>query len=54
MRIYVGGLPYSTTSEQLADLFGQDVAQSAATRVELEVHEDASWDPFAKIYGLAE
>jgi transcriptional regulator GlxA family with amidase domain len=38
----------------LADLFGQDVARSVATRVELEVHEDASWDPFAKIYGLAE
>ncbi len=38
----------------LADLFGQEVAQSVATRVELEVHDDASWDPFAKIYGLAE
>jgi hypothetical protein len=25
-----------------------------ATRVELEVHDDASWDPFAKICGLAE
>lgn len=37
----------------LADLFGKDAAQSAATRSELEVHEDASWDPFAKIYGLA-
>ena len=38
----------------LADLFGKDVAHGAATRVELEVHEDASWDPFARIYGLAE
>jgi transcriptional regulator GlxA family with amidase domain len=38
----------------LADLFGQDVAHSATTRAELEVHEDASWDPFAKIYGLTE
>jgi transcriptional regulator GlxA family with amidase domain len=37
----------------LADLFGKDVAQNVATRVELEVHEDASWDPFAKIHGLA-
>ncbi len=38
----------------LADLFGQEAAQSVATRVELEVHDDASWDPFARIYGLAE
>jgi transcriptional regulator GlxA family with amidase domain len=38
----------------LADLFGKDVAQNVATRTELEVHEDASWDPFAKVYGLAE
>jgi hypothetical protein len=38
----------------LADLFGKDVAQGATTRAELEVHEDASWDPFAKVHGLAE
>ena len=38
----------------LASLFGKDVAQRATTRAELEVHEDASWDPFAKIYGLTE
>jgi transcriptional regulator GlxA family with amidase domain len=38
----------------LADLFGKDVAQRARTRAELEVHEDASWDPFAKIHGLAQ
>jgi transcriptional regulator GlxA family with amidase domain len=38
----------------LADLFGKDVAHSATTRSELEVHADASWDPFAKIHGLAE
>jgi transcriptional regulator GlxA family with amidase domain len=38
----------------LAYLFGQDVADSATTGAELEVHEDASWDPFAKIHGLAE
>jgi transcriptional regulator GlxA family with amidase domain len=37
----------------LANLFGQDVAQKATTMAELDVHEDASWDPFAKIYGLA-
>jgi transcriptional regulator GlxA family with amidase domain len=37
----------------LADLFGKDVADGATTRSELEVHEDASWDPFAKIHGLA-
>ena len=38
----------------LADLFGKDVAQRAVTRAELEVHEDASWDPFARIHGLSE
>ena len=38
----------------LADLFGRDVAQRVTTGAELEVHEDASWDPFAKIHGLAE
>jgi transcriptional regulator GlxA family with amidase domain len=38
----------------MADLFGKDVADSATTRSELEVHEDASWDPFARIHGLVE
>ena len=38
----------------LADLFGKDIAHRATTRAEFEVHEDASWDPFAKIYGLTE
>jgi len=37
----------------LADLFGKDVARTATTRAELEVHEDASWDPFAEVHGLA-
>jgi len=36
----------------LADLFGQDVAQSATTLAELEVREDASWDPSANIHAL--
>jgi transcriptional regulator GlxA family with amidase domain len=38
----------------LADLFGTDVARGATTRAELEVREDPSWDPFAKIHGLAD
>jgi transcriptional regulator GlxA family with amidase domain len=38
----------------LAELFGKDIARKATTQAELEVHEDASWDPFAKIHGLAE
>ena len=38
----------------LADLPGKDAAHRATTRAELEVHEDASRDPFAKIYGLTE
>src|SRR5579863_1041897 len=36
----------------LANLFGEDVAERAAARAELEIHKDASWDPFAKLYGL--
>lgn len=36
----------------LADLWGEDVAKMATTSAELETHEDASWDPFAKIHGL--
>ena len=42
------------TAALLADLFGNDVARRATTLAELEVHEDASWDPFAKLHGLAE
>lgn len=41
-------------SALLADLFGQDVAHRVTIRAELEVHEDALWDPFAKIHGLIE
>jgi len=37
----------------LTTLFGADVARRAAIRAELEVHEDASWDPFAQVHGLA-
>jgi transcriptional regulator GlxA family with amidase domain len=36
----------------LANLFGNDVAETATTRAELETHKDATWDPFAKIHGL--
>lgn len=36
----------------LAHLFGREVAERVATLVELDVHDDASWDPFAEIHGL--
>lgn len=36
----------------LANLFGADIAQQAIDRAELDVHEDSSWDPFARIHGL--
>lgn len=41
------------TAALMASLFGRAVADEATTYVELEVHEDPSWDPFAEIYGLA-
>jgi len=34
-------------------ILGLDAAEQIATRAEYEWHRDASWDPFAKIYGLA-
>lgn len=37
----------------LADLFGEHVAQAAVSWAELEIHDDPSWDPFARVHGLA-
>ncbi|HSP97760.1 MAG TPA: DJ-1/PfpI family protein [Candidatus Dormibacteraeota bacterium] len=37
----------------IAKLAGQDIADAVATRAEYEWHRDASWDPFAKVHGLA-
>jgi transcriptional regulator GlxA family with amidase domain len=37
----------------LGTLFGTDAARDAAERIELELHTDPSWDPFAKLNGLA-
>jgi transcriptional regulator GlxA family with amidase domain len=36
----------------IAELHGQQTAQDLADRVELEWHQDASWDPYATLYGL--
>lgn len=36
----------------IARLSGQDVSVMLATAAEYEWHQDASWDPFAKIHGL--
>ena len=36
----------------LAALFGPGVAHQAATRAELEVRSDPTWDPFARVHGL--
>jgi len=41
------------TTALLASLFGADVARTVADEIELETHDDPSWDPFAKLYGLA-
>jgi transcriptional regulator GlxA family with amidase domain len=37
----------------LTTLLGEETAQRVTTRAELEVHTDASWDPFAEAHGLA-
>jgi transcriptional regulator GlxA family with amidase domain len=37
----------------LGSLFGADAAREAAESIELELHTDPSWDPFAKLNGLA-
>lgn len=37
----------------IADIHGTGVADRITTRVEIEVHRDPSWDPFAEHYGLA-
>jgi transcriptional regulator GlxA family with amidase domain len=36
----------------IARRYGQETADTIATRMEYEWHRDASWDPFAKIHGL--
>jgi transcriptional regulator GlxA family with amidase domain len=36
----------------LAQLFGEEYATHVAAHAELEIHTDASWDPFADLYGL--
>lgn len=38
----------------LTHLFGSDVTREVTTRAEVEIHDDPSWDPFAKVYGLAQ
>jgi transcriptional regulator GlxA family with amidase domain len=40
------------TAALLASLFGSDAARDAAERIELDIHPDPSWDPFAQSYGL--
>lgn len=37
----------------LSKLYGRPVAQQAAAGIELEIHEDPSWDPFAQSHGLS-
>ncbi len=36
----------------IARRYGQETADTIATRMEYDWHRDASWDPFAKIHGL--
>jgi putative intracellular protease/amidase len=41
------------TAALIASLHGQQAAADAARRIELEIHPDPDWDPFARSYGLA-
>ncbi len=40
------------TAALIADLHGREVADRIVERVELDVHEDSTWDPFARRHGL--
>ena len=40
------------TAALIADLSGAEVAATAARHIEIEIHTDADWDPFAELYGL--
>ncbi|MCT1549442.1 DJ-1/PfpI family protein [Brevibacterium casei] len=40
------------TAALIARLVGEEAATTAARTVELEVHSDPDWDPFAEHYGL--
>jgi transcriptional regulator GlxA family with amidase domain len=40
------------TAALIASLNGQQAADDAARRIELEIHADPDWDPFARSYGL--
>jgi len=41
------------TAALIASLRGQQTADDAARRIELEIHTEPDWDPFARAYGLA-
>ena len=41
------------TAALIASLHGQQTADDAARRIELEIHTEPDWDPFARAYGLA-
>lgn len=42
------------TAALIRHLHGSDAADNITAFIELEVHDDAAWDPFAARYGLAE
>ncbi|WP_344783842.1 DJ-1/PfpI family protein [Microbacterium kribbense] len=41
------------TAALIGHFSGTDAAQTTAREIELEVHPDPNWDPFATYYGLA-
>lgn len=42
------------TAALIRHLHGADAAENVTAFIELEVHDDAAWDPFAARYGLTE
>ena len=41
------------TLHVIARLYGREAAEALAIGTEYEWHSDPSWDPFAKLHGLA-
>ncbi|MGP3534275.1 DJ-1/PfpI family protein [Microbacterium sp. RD1] len=41
------------TAALIAHLHGAEVADRVTDHIELEIHRDSTWDPFARLYGLA-
>jgi len=54
-KIYVGGLPYSATEQELSDLFGRHGAVASARIIRISLRSDAvGWFGFVEMSSDAE